>query len=103
MADRFVTLLAQCVADKCAVFGRPPVNRMRYLRACPAVTRFAIVFTGGPLSKNHGCCQEAAGFNVPKSWAGVFHVSQVRKKGPSLQRIRAVTANTTYQATLPLR
>jgi hypothetical protein len=81
VADRFVALPAQCVADKCAVFGRPPVRRMRYLRACPAVTRFAIVFTGRPLSKNHGCCRDAAGFNAPKSWAGVFHVEPTTKKG----------------------
>ena len=79
MADRFVALPAQCVADKCAVFGRPPVRRMRYLRACPAVTRFAIVFTGRPLSKNHRCCPDAAGFNAPKSWAGVFHVAKYKK------------------------
>jgi hypothetical protein len=81
VADRFVKLPAQCVADKCAVFGRPPVRRMRYLRACPAVTRFAIVFTGRPLSKNHRCCPDAAGFNAPKSWAGVFHVAKYEKRG----------------------
>ena len=81
VADRFVALPAQCVAKKCAVFGRPPVRRMRYLRACPAVTRFAIVFTGGPLSKNHGCCPDAAGFNAPKSWTGVFHVAKYEKRG----------------------
>jgi hypothetical protein len=81
VADRFVALPAQCVADKCAVFGRPPVSRMRYLRACPAVTRFAIVFTGRPLSKNHGCCPDAAGSNAPKSWAGVFHVAKYESRG----------------------
>ena len=75
VADRFVALPARGVADKCAVFGRPPVRRMRYLRACSAVTRFAIVFVGRPLSKNHGCCPDAAGFNLPKSWADVFHGS----------------------------
>ena len=71
VADRFVALSAQ--ADKCVVFGRPPLRRMRYLRACPAVTRFAIVFAGRPLGKNHGCCPDAARFNAPKSWADVFH------------------------------
>jgi len=75
VAVRFLALPARCVADKCAVFGRPPIRRMRYLRACPAVTRFAIVFAGRPLSKNHGCCPDAAGFNAPKSWADVFHGS----------------------------
>jgi hypothetical protein len=71
VADHFVALSAQ--ADKCAVFGRPPVHRMRYLCACPAVTRFAIVFAGGQLSKNHGCCPDTAGVNASKSWADVFH------------------------------
>ena len=99
VADRFVALPAQCVADKCAVFGRPPVRRMRYLRACPAVTRFAIVFTGRPLSKNHGCCRSMLQASTLLNPGLVYFMSsQLRKKGPSLQRIRADTANKTDQA-----
>ncbi len=75
VADRFVASPAQRAADECAVFGRPPVRRMRYLRACPAVTRFAIMFAGRPLSKNHRCCPDTAGCNAPKSWADIFHGS----------------------------
>jgi len=72
VADRLVAWPARCVADKCAVFCKRAVRRTRYLPACSAVTRCAIVFASGPLSKNHGCCTDAAGINVPKSWAGVF-------------------------------
>ena len=73
MAGRFLALSARGVADKRAVFANCAVRRTRYLRACPAVTRFAILFTGRSLSKDHGCCPDAAGFNTPKSWASVFH------------------------------
>ena len=87
------------------------------MREFPAVTRFAIVFTGRPLSKNHGCCPDAAGFNAPKSWAGVFHVAKYEKKGaflaahPSRHReynrsghaaAEIVEVNTFYQGILRL-
>jgi len=73
VAGSFIALPTRCVPDKCAEFGKRAVWRIRYLRACPAVTRFAILSAGRPLGKNHGCCPDAAGFNAPKSWAGVFH------------------------------
>ena len=73
VADRFASLPALRVANERAVLGKRAVRRMHYLRACPAVTRFAILFAGRPLRKNHGCCVHAGGFNAPKSRAGVFH------------------------------
>ena len=73
VAGLFVELPARDVLDHCGVFGECAVPRTRYLRACPAVARFAILFAGRPLSKNHGCRTDAAGFNAPESLAGVFH------------------------------
>jgi hypothetical protein len=73
VAGRFASLLTWRVANERAVIGKRAVTRTRSLRACLAVTGFAILFASRPLSKNHGCCPDAAGFNAPKSWAGVFH------------------------------
>jgi hypothetical protein len=72
VADRLIAWPARCAADKCAVFCIRALRRIRYLPACLAVTRCAIVFASRPISKNHGCCTDAAGIYAPKSWAGVF-------------------------------